>query len=269
MNVEPWDCFGLENGIENGMKKRMKFAVVLLFLLLGSVVNAQLPQQTFPGSTPETTGQTETPPADFSGSTLTPAQRRDSIRRAKLAGLARNKGETEYYYDLYMQSGLPQFDTMVFVLDGFQKYDPTYQHGDFRNSRGSLGMPDQLIEFNPRQTSGFNHRTNPYTSWFYTQENTPFLQTKTPYTYLYFVNNFGQDLNFFRAIHNQNVARGLNVGIDFRVYDVYGPYNNSQSNQYNVGVTGNVYGKHGDEPLAGSCLYEQCEEQVAGEQVFF
>lgn len=224
------------------MKKRIRFLVFVLFLLPGSVSHAQSPQEPFQGSTQESSSvQAGTPPvvSDAPASLLTPAQRRDSIRRARLAGLARNKGETEYFYDLYMQSGLPQFDTMVFALDGFQKYDPTYQHGDFRNSRGSLGMPDQPIEFNPRQTSGFTHRTNPYTSWFYTQENTPFLQTKTPYTYLYFVNNFGQDLNFFRAIHNQNVARGLNLGVDFRVYDVYGPYNNSQSNQYNVRVTGN------------------------------
>ena len=155
----------------------------------------------------------------------------DTIERRKRTGAA---GVT-----LYMQSGLPRFDTMRFPLDGFQKFDPAYQHNDFRNNRGSLGMPDQPIEYNPRRTAGFSLRTNPFSSWFYTQENTPFMQSKTPYTYLYFVNNFGQDLNFFRAIHNQNVARGLNLGVDFRVYDVYGAYTNSRSNQYNVRVTGN------------------------------
>ena len=116
------------------MENRMKFVWVAMFLLVGSLLKAQLPQESSPLGMPEAAIDTETPPsAEFS--TLTPAQRRDSIRRAKLAGLARNKGETEYFYDFYMQSGLPQFDTMVFVLDGFQKYDPTYQHGDFRNSR--------------------------------------------------------------------------------------------------------------------------------------
>ncbi len=216
--------------------------VVLLWLLCCLPSKAQLPEESFPGGQPTQTQPPETvqvPATDQPPVALTAQQRRDSIRRAKLAGLARNKGENEFYYDLYMQSGLPRFDTMRFPLDGFQKFDPAYQHNDFRNNRGSLGMPDQPIEYNPRRTAGFSLRTNPFSSWFYTQENTPFMQSKTPYTYLYFVNNFGQDLNFFRAIHNQNVARGLNLGVDFRVYDVYGAYTNSRSNQYNVRVTGN------------------------------
>lgn len=170
---------------------------------------------------------------------LTPQQRRDSIRRAKLAGLAKSRGETVVYYDLYMQSGLPVFDTMQYPLDGFQKFDALYQHNDFRVDRGSLGMPDQLLEYMPRQVAGFGLRENPFSSWFYTLENTPFYQTKNPYTTLYFVNNFGKDLNFFRATHSQNVARGLNLDIDFRVYDVYGRYYNSRSNQYNVRFSGN------------------------------
>lgn len=174
-----------------------------------------------------------------SGSQLSPQQLRDSIRRAKLMGMTKSKGETVRYFDLPMQSGLPAFDSMTFPLDGFQKFDPVYQHGDFRASRGSLGMPDQVLEFYPDQESGFNFRKNPFSSWFYSKENTPFLQSRNPYTYLYFVNNFGKNLNFFNATHYQNVAKGLNMGVDFRVYDVYGRYNNSRSKQYNVRFSGN------------------------------
>lgn len=170
---------------------------------------------------------------------LTPQQKRDSARRAKLASLSKNSGESEIYYDLYMQCGLPRFDTMSFPLDGFQNFNPIHQQNDFRADRGSMGMPDQLLEFVPRYVSGFSSRQNPYSAWFYTQYNTPFIQTKTPYTYLYFVNNFGKDFNFFNAVHNQNVARGLNMGVDFRVYDVYGLYVNNRSNQYNTRFSGN------------------------------
>lgn len=178
-------------------------------------------------------------PEQTSVSTLTPQQRRDSIRRAKLAGLAKSRGETVYFYDLPMQSGLPVFDTMTYPLDGFQVYDEAYKHKDFRANRGNFGMPDQLLEYMPRYTSSFSLRTNPFSSWFYTPENTPFYQTKNPYTTLYFVNNFGKDMNYFKATYYQNVARGLNMGVDFRVYDVYGNYINSRSNQYNVRFSGN------------------------------
>lgn len=188
--------------------------------------------------TQQTAGLPTDAPAE---SSMTPQQRRDSIRRAKLAGMAKNSGETEFFYDLYMQSGIPRFDTMSFPLDGFQNFNPTYQHNDFRADRGSLGMPDQPLEYAPRTVSGFSLRQNPYSSWFYTQYNTPFLQTKTPYTYLYFVNNFGKNLNFFNAVHNQNVARGLNMGVDFRVYDVTGRYINNRSQQYNVRFSGNYF----------------------------
>ena len=177
--------------------------------------------------------------AEGTAVSMTPQQRRDSIRKAKLAGLAKNKGETVVYYDLYMQSGLPVFDTMRYPLDGFQKFDAVYQHDDFRADRGSLGMPDQLLEYVPKQVAGFGLRSNPFSSWFYTPQNTPFYQTKNPYSTLYFVNNFGKDLNFFRATHSQNVAKGLNLDIDFRVYDVYGLYYNSRSNQYNLRFSGN------------------------------
>lgn len=176
---------------------------------------------------------------ETSVSSLTPQQRRDSIRRAKLAGLAKSRGETVYFYDLPMQSGLPVFDTMTYPLDGFQVYDEAYKHKDFRANRGNFGMPDQLLEYMPRYTSGFSLRTNPFSSWFYTPQNTPFYQTKNPYTTLYFVNNFGKDMNYFKATYYQNVARGLNMGVDFRVYDVYGNYINSRSNQYNVRFSGN------------------------------
>lgn len=172
-------------------------------------------------------------------STLSPQQRRDSIRRAKLAGLAKSRGETVYFYDLPMQSGLPVFDTMTYPIDGFQVYDEAYRHNDFRANRGNFGMPDQLLEYMPRQSSGFTLRTNPFSSWFYTPQNTPFYQTKNPYTSLYFVNNFGKDLNYFKATYYQNVVRGLNLGVDFRVYDAYGNYINSHSNQYNVRFSGN------------------------------
>lgn len=172
-------------------------------------------------------------------SVLTPQQRRDSIRRAKLAGLAKNRGETVYFYDIPMQSGLPVFDTMRYPLDGFQVYDEAYRHRDFRANRGNFGMPDQLLEYVPHRVSGFSLRTNPFSSWYYTPENTPFYQSKNPYTTLYFVNNFGKDLNYFKATYHQNVARGLNLGVDFRVYDVYGNYINSRSNQYNVRFSGN------------------------------
>lgn len=179
------------------------------------------------------------PASEAAPSALSPQQVRDSIRRARLLGMARNKGETVRYFDLPMQSGLPAFDTMTYPLDGFQNFDPVYQHRDFRLSRGSLGMPDQPIEFMPGRESGFGFRQKIFSSWFYTRYNTPFLQSKNPYTYLYFVNNFGKNLNFFQATHYQNVARGLNMGIDFRVHDVYGRYNNSRSKQYNVRFSGN------------------------------
>ncbi|MCM1170166.1 MAG: putative porin [Bacteroides sp.] len=184
---------------------------------------------------PVPTQETEAAPV----SSLTPQQYRDSVRRAKLAGLAKSRGETVYFYDLPMQSGLPVFDTMTYPLDGFQIYDEAYHHNDFRANRGNFGMPDQLLEYMPRTESGFRLRTNPFSSWFYTPQNTPFFQTKNPYTTLYFVNNFGKDFNYFKATYYQNVARGLNMGVDFRVYDVYGNYINSRSNQYNVRFSGN------------------------------
>lgn len=184
-------------------------------------------------------GQEPVPGEEAVVSSLTPQQRRDSIRRAKLAGLAKSRGETVYFYDLPMQSGLPVFDTMSYPLDGFQIYDEAYKQNDFRANRGNFGMPDQLLEYMPRQTSGFTLRTNPFSAWFYTPQNTPFYQTKNPYTTLYFVNNFGKDLNYFKATYYQNVVRGLNLGVDFRVYDAYGNYINSHSNQYNLRVSGN------------------------------
>lgn len=229
--------------------------VLFAFALGAGIAAAQVPvgtenvqsksQQTstevIPPSDPSDAGifNTSTAADEASYMPLTPQQQRDSARRAKLLGLARNKGETVRYFDYAMQSGLPVFDTMRYPLDGFQIFDATYQHQDFRNSRGSLGMPDQLLEFNPASSSGFVFKKNPFSSWFYTKENTPFLQTKTPYSYLYFVNNFGKNLNLFNATHYQNVARGLNLGADFRVYDVYGAYYNSRSTQYNVRFGGN------------------------------
>lgn len=186
---------------------------------------------------------------------LSARQQRDSIRRAKLAALAKNKGETVCYYDIPMQSGLPVFDSMSYPLDGFHIYDEAYTHHDFRANRGNFGMPDQLLEYVPRSTSGFSWRTNPFSSWFYTPQNLPFFQTKTPYTTLYYVNNFGKDMNYFKATYHQNVVRGLNLGADFRVYDVYGDYINSRSNQYNVRFSGNYISRDARYRLLFGYLY--------------
>ncbi|MEG1498093.1 MAG: putative porin [Bacteroidales bacterium] len=171
--------------------------------------------------------------------------KRDSVRKARRAAMAKMRGQTYTFYDYYMQSGVPTLDSVVNDLHGFQIYDKAFTHQDFRLYRNGVGMTDEVLEYDPKKVSGFELRSNPFSSWNYTIENTPFYQTKTPYTTLFFANNFGKNLNYFTATHTQNVYRGLNLAIDFNVLDSKGAYINSSSNHINFRFYGNYFSRDG------------------------
>lgn len=174
----------------------------------------------------------------------TTAGARDSVRKAKRAAMALQKGNTFTFHDSPLHVGIPDLDSVVDPLKGFQVFDKAYMHNDFRAHRGGIGLTDQVIGYTPTSESGFKYRNNPFSSWMYTLENTPFYQTKTPYTTLFFANNFGKKLNIFNVTHTQNVYRGLNLAIDYNVLQSIGTYTNSNAMNHNLRFYGNFFTKN-------------------------
>ncbi|MDR1973372.1 MAG: putative porin [Bacteroidales bacterium] len=169
---------------------------------------------------------------------------RDSARAARRAALASNKITTLYYYDYDLMCGVPMLDTIDISLTNFQIYDKAFSSKNFNQTR-DLGHADQLIGVAPDFRGSISLRNDPFYTWKYTVENTPFYQTKTPYTSLYYVNNLGKEINMLNAIFSMNVARGLNLAIDFNVLSWLGEYENSGSNQMNFRGYGNYITKGG------------------------
>lgn len=187
----------------------------------------------------------QTASAFVEGDELSSQARRDSVRKAKKLARENNKGQTFVFYYDKLQVGIPVFDTIKISMHGFQKYDKTTSTDDFRNSRGNFAMPDQLLNIESDEESGYKLRLNTYSAWQYTVENTPFYQTKNPYSALFYANSFGKNLNYFTAQHSQNFARGFNLAIDFNVLDNIGQYQNSRSKLMNFRVYGNYFSKDG------------------------
>jgi hypothetical protein len=170
---------------------------------------------------------------------------RDSVRNAaRRAEREANKIKTLYYYDYDLLSGIPILDTVNTSLNNFHIYDKAFRQSIFLQTR-DLGQADLPIWADPDFTSSIHLRNRPFSTWDYTVANTPFYQTTTPYTALHYVNNLGKEINMLNAIFSMNVARGLNLAIDFNVLSWFGEYENGGSNQMNFRGYGNYITKGG------------------------
>ncbi|MDR1739664.1 MAG: putative porin, partial [Bacteroidales bacterium] len=188
---------------------------------------------------------------------------RDSLRAAKRAALASNRVTTLYYYDKNLQCGVPLLDTIDRSLNNFQIYDKVFKNNYFSQTR-DLGHADQPIGYMPDFTGSIFLRNNPFATWKYTVENTPFYQTQSPYSSLYYMNNFGKEINFLNAIISLNVARGLNLALDFNVLSWFGEYENSGSNQMNFRGYGNYITKSGRYRVQGGYIFNRSQTDENG-----
>lgn len=174
------------------------------------------------------------------------AKQDTTVRFPRLRSL--NTGSTFYYYDHALQTSVPYFKAIDTGLWMVQRFNPVYGGPDFRADRGSLGMPDQLIEYELRDDIGFSYGVDPFASWRYTLENTPFYQTKRAYTLLKYENNFGKE-DLFSVLHSQNVAQGLNLTIDYEVLKMPDNkaryFKNSKTLHHHLRFYGNYFSKNG------------------------
>ncbi|MDR0763562.1 MAG: putative porin [Bacteroidales bacterium] len=231
----------------------MKKIYLFLFLILtgncfasalaSALAQSQLQQQQYQdGQPPQQEQQDGQQPTSVQ---LKSQSQRDSIRNAaRRAERAANVISTLYHYDYDLHCGIPLLDTVDISLANFQIYDNAFKQNNFFQTI-DLGQADLLIGNEPDFKGSINLRNDPFSTWKYTVENTPFYQTKNPYPSLYYVNNLGKEINMLTAIFSMNVARGLNLAIDFNVLSWFGEYENSGSNQMNFRGYGNYITKDG------------------------
>lgn len=170
----------------------------------------------------------------------------DSTKIEKRKDYEKTSSYTKYFtLDNRFQVGPPSFEFVSEELDYLQMYNSVYSFQSFRTDGGRLGAPNQLMEYCLPLDLGFIYNQNVFDSWGYTQENTRFYQTKTPYSFVYNVNNFGKE-DLFRACFTQNVARGLNFSIDYSVLNSpVASFANSETYQSHFRVYTNYFSKGG------------------------
>jgi hypothetical protein len=125
------------------------------------------------------------------------------------------------------------------VDTGFQRLDifqPVFKKHILFQDLGNVGSPSRPLLFDVNRSIGFQYLSNPYEVYFLKTENAQYLQTKTPYTDLFYAQG-SNELLFLQARHSQNILPRFNVGFDYQRITSQGFFPRQYTNMYNYQIT--------------------------------
>ena len=139
-----------------------------------------------------------------------------------------------YYFDNILDSidVAEKYDIDTFLY-GFQNYDPLSQNTPFNSSFGNIGFASKNLLFSTNSEIGFDMGFHSMDAYLYKNENIKYYDLLKPYTRLFYVMGAKRE-QLFNVIHSQNIKKGLNVGVDYRVINSLGDYYRQKSDNSQV-----------------------------------
>ncbi|GHV72432.1 hypothetical protein FACS1894201_01540 [Bacteroidia bacterium] len=162
---------------------------------------------------------------------------------AQKEGGSKNRGTVFTFTENIYNAGIPDFKFIDTITHDIHRYNPIEQDDIFRTNRGNLGLISQPIEYTVNYAVEQDFGYNPFDIYRLTYANTPFFQSREPYSELFYTMGLGQE-QMFRVVHAQNVWKGLNIGGEYRAINSKGRYERSYTKHNNARAFANFISKN-------------------------
>jgi len=140
-----------------------------------------------------------------------------------------------YFHDYIDSLNTTSYYPIDTLITDFQHYHPNFQPGNPMASQGNIGEASYPLIFKPIQTNGFDFGRHSFDPYLYTPENVIYYRPKRPFTVLYYVSGKGKE-QVFQVTHSQSIAKGLYIGVDYRLTNSVGNYDNQPTDEYSLGL---------------------------------
>lgn len=112
--------------------------------------------------------------------------------------------------DIERNSGYTPLDSSI---DQLEIFHPGFRQHVFQDL-GNIGTAAQTLRFGITRQTGFSYAANPYEMYFLSPLHTQYINTKAPYSDLFYAQG-SNELLLLKIKHAQNINPRWNIGIDF------------------------------------------------------
>ncbi|MDP4290874.1 MAG: putative porin, partial [Bacteroidota bacterium] len=140
-----------------------------------------------------------------------------------------------YFFDKVDSLNTTTYHPIDTLITDLQHYHPNFQPGNPMASQGNTGEASYPLIFKPTQQTGFDFGRHAFDPYLYYPENIAYYVPKRPFTVLYYVSGKSKE-QIFDVTHGQSIAKGLYIGVDYRITNSIGNYDRQQTDEYAVSV---------------------------------
>jgi hypothetical protein len=138
-----------------------------------------------------------------------------------------------YFHDKLDSLNTTSYYPLDTLITNFQHYHPNFQPGNPMASQGNIGEASYPLIFKPIQTSGFDFGRHSFDPYLFFPEDITYYKPHRPFTVLYYVSGKSKE-QVFQVTHSQSIAKGLYVGVDYRLTNSLGNYDRQQTDEYSL-----------------------------------
>jgi hypothetical protein len=132
--------------------------------------------------------------------------------------------------DIFSPLILTELDTS---LIDFEAYNPLSSKVPFNASLGNVGLAYKNLDFQIRNSLGFNYGINAFDVYFFRQKDILYYVNPRPYTEVYYVTGAKKE-QVFGIKHDQRVLKRMTIGVDFDIINSPGIYQRQKSDNYRL-----------------------------------
>lgn len=125
-------------------------------------------------------------------------------------------------------------------LIDFEEYDPLHHRYDFFATQGNVGMAYRLLDFAPRQQTGFDYGIHSFDTYLVDQSEVKYYLNARPYSEIGYVTGAKKE-QLFRVRHQQRVFKRVALGVDFGLINSPGSYQRQKSDDIKLVVNGQYF----------------------------
>lgn len=139
--------------------------------------------------------------------------------------------------DVYSPLQLNYYDTS---LIDFEEYDPLQRRYDFYATPGNVGLAYRLLNFAPRQQTGFDYGIHSFDVYLVDQSEVKYYLNAKPYSEISYVTGAKKE-QLFGVRHQQRVFKRVELGVDFGLINSLGSYERQKSDDIKLVVNGQYF----------------------------
>jgi hypothetical protein len=145
-----------------------------------------------------------------------------------------------FFHDKFDSLNTTTYYPIDTLITDFQHYHPNLQPRNPMAFQGNIGEASYPLIFKPFKSTGFDFGRHAFDPFMFFGENITYYKPKRPFTVLNYTSGKGKE-QIFEVIHSQSVAKGLYIGVDYKLTNSLGNYDKQQTNEYAFGLNLHFY----------------------------